>query len=94
MLNYCVLSPCVLTTICCIAVAQPQYRITNIVARTTINDDDANKAAAQLQAVVARNPDLSGVFGANLFSAIGVKFSSNINTQFDFLLPLPTLPRN
>jgi hypothetical protein len=43
MLNYRVLSPCVLTTICCIAVAQPQYRITNIVARTTINDDDANK---------------------------------------------------
>ena len=35
------------------------------------NDDDANKAAAQLQAVFARNPDLHGVFGANLFSAIG-----------------------
>ena len=43
MLNYRVLSPCILTTFCCIAVAQPQYRITNIVARTTINDDDANK---------------------------------------------------
>jgi len=43
MLNYRVLSPCILTTFCCLAVAQPQYRITNIVARTTINDDDANK---------------------------------------------------
>ena len=43
MLNYRVLSPCIITTICCIAVAQPQYRITNIVARTTINDDDAIK---------------------------------------------------
>ena len=39
--------------------------------KTQFNDDDANKAAAQLQAVVARNPGLSGVFGANLFSAIG-----------------------
>jgi ribose transport system substrate-binding protein len=38
---------------------------------TQFNDDDANKAAAQLQAVFARNPDLDGVFGANLFSAIG-----------------------
>ncbi len=39
--------------------------------KTQFNGDDANKAAAQLQAVVARNSDLSGVFGANLFSAIG-----------------------
>jgi ribose transport system substrate-binding protein len=38
---------------------------------TQFNDDDANKAAAQVQAVFARNPDLAGVFGANLFSAIG-----------------------
>ena len=38
---------------------------------TQYNDDDANKASAQLQAVAARNPDLAGVFGANLFSAIG-----------------------
>lgn len=38
---------------------------------TEFNDDDANKAAAQVQAVYARNPDLAGVFGANLFSAIG-----------------------
>ena len=38
---------------------------------TQFNDDDANKAAAQVQAVFARNPDLDGVFGANLFSAIG-----------------------
>lgn len=41
------------------------------VLETQFNDDDANKASAQLQAVVARNPDLKGVFGANLFSAIG-----------------------
>ncbi|MFO1350481.1 MAG: ABC transporter substrate-binding protein [Gammaproteobacteria bacterium] len=41
------------------------------VLETQFNDDDANKAAAQLQAVLARNPDLAGVFGANLFSAIG-----------------------
>jgi ribose transport system substrate-binding protein len=38
---------------------------------TQFNNDDANKAASQLQAVLARNPDLAGVFGANLFSAIG-----------------------
>ncbi len=43
MINYRVLPPCILATICCFAVAQPQYRITNIVARTTINDEDANK---------------------------------------------------
>jgi ribose transport system substrate-binding protein len=41
------------------------------VLETQFNDDDANKAAAQVQAVFARNPDLAGVFGANLFSAIG-----------------------
>lgn len=38
---------------------------------TQFNDDDANKAASQLQSVMARNPDLAGVFGTNLFSAIG-----------------------
>ena len=38
---------------------------------TQFNDDDANKAASQLQSVFARNPDLAGVFGANLFSALG-----------------------
>ena len=38
---------------------------------TQYNDDDANKAASQLQSVVARNGDLVGVFGANLFSALG-----------------------
>ena len=38
---------------------------------TQFNDDDANKAASQVQAVFARNSDLDGVFGANLFSAIG-----------------------
>lgn len=41
------------------------------ILKTQFNDDDAIKAAAQLQAVVARNNDLDGVFGANLFSAIG-----------------------
>ncbi len=41
------------------------------VLETQFNDDDANKAASQLQAVLARTPDLVGVFGANLFSAIG-----------------------
>jgi len=44
----------------------------NITVLTTqFNDDDSNKAAAQLQSVYARNPDLAGVFGANLFSALG-----------------------
>lgn len=41
------------------------------VLETQFNDDDANKAASQVQSVYARNPDLAGVFGANLFSAIG-----------------------
>ncbi|MGH7117536.1 MAG: substrate-binding domain-containing protein, partial [Acetobacteraceae bacterium] len=44
----------------------------NITVLTTqFNNDDANTAASQLQAVLARTPDLAGVFGANLFSAIG-----------------------
>ncbi len=41
------------------------------VLETQFNDNDANKAASQLQAVYARNPELAGVFGANLFSALG-----------------------
>jgi ribose transport system substrate-binding protein len=41
------------------------------VLETQFNDDDANKAASQVQSVLARNPDLAGVFGANLFSALG-----------------------
>jgi ribose transport system substrate-binding protein len=41
------------------------------VLETQFNDDDANKAAAQFQSVYARNSDLAGVFGANLFSAMG-----------------------
>lgn len=41
------------------------------VLETQFNDDDANKAASQEQSVFARNPDLKGIFGANLFSAIG-----------------------
>ena len=41
------------------------------VLETQFNDNDANKAASQLQGVFAREPDLKGVFGANLFSALG-----------------------
>ena len=41
------------------------------VLETHYNEDDASKAAAQLQALLARNSDLAGVFGANLFSAVG-----------------------
>lgn len=41
------------------------------VLSTQFNDDDANKAASQAQSVLARNPDLGGIFGANLFSALG-----------------------
>ncbi|UDL93303.1 substrate-binding domain-containing protein [Lichenihabitans sp. PAMC28606] len=41
------------------------------VLQTQFNDDDANKAASQMQSVFARNSDLAGVFGANLFSALG-----------------------
>ncbi|MCX5514051.1 sugar ABC transporter substrate-binding protein [Kaistia algarum] len=41
------------------------------VLETQFNENDANKAASQLQAVFARNADLKGVFGANLFSALG-----------------------
>ncbi|MEO8882691.1 MAG: ABC transporter substrate-binding protein [Devosia sp.] len=42
-----------------------------VVLDTQFNGDDANKAASQEQSVFARNPDLVGVFGANLFSALG-----------------------
>lgn len=38
---------------------------------TQYNENDASNAASQLQAVLAREPDLGGVFGANLFSALG-----------------------
>ena len=38
---------------------------------TQYNENDASTAASQLQAVLAREPDLGGVFGANLFSALG-----------------------
>jgi ribose transport system substrate-binding protein len=41
------------------------------VLETQFNDDDANKAASQFQSVLARTPDLAGVFGTNLFSALG-----------------------
>jgi len=41
------------------------------VLETQFNNDDSATAAQQLQAVLAREPELDGVFGANLFSAIG-----------------------
>jgi ribose transport system substrate-binding protein len=41
------------------------------VLETQFNEDDANRAASQFQSVYARNSDISGVFGANLFSAMG-----------------------
>jgi len=41
------------------------------VLETQYNENDASLAASQFQAVMARHPDISGVFGANLFSALG-----------------------
>jgi len=41
------------------------------VLETQYNENDASTAASQLQAVLAREPNLGGVFGANLFSALG-----------------------
>ncbi len=41
------------------------------VLETQYNNNDPAKAAAQFQAVLGRTPDLAGVFGANLFSAMG-----------------------
>lgn len=41
------------------------------VLETQYNENDASLAASQFQAVFARNPDIAGVFGANLFSALG-----------------------
>ena len=41
------------------------------VLSTQFNDDDANKAASQAQSVLARNHDLAGIFGTNLFAALG-----------------------
>jgi len=38
---------------------------------TQYNENDSSLAASQFEAVFARNPDLAGVFGANLFSALG-----------------------
>lgn len=41
------------------------------VLSTQYNENDASTAASQFQAVFARDPNLAGVFGANLFSALG-----------------------
>jgi ribose transport system substrate-binding protein len=38
---------------------------------TQYNENDASLAASQFQAVFARDSDVNGVFGANLFSALG-----------------------
>lgn len=38
---------------------------------TQYNENDASTAASQFQAVLARDPNIGGVFGANLFSALG-----------------------
>ena len=38
---------------------------------TQYNENDASLAASQFQAVYARHSDIAGVFGANLFSALG-----------------------
>ncbi len=41
------------------------------VLETQYNENDASLAASQFQAVYARYPEIKGVFGANLFSALG-----------------------
>lgn len=41
------------------------------VLETQYNENDASTAASQFQGVLSREPDLKGVFGANLFSALG-----------------------
>lgn len=41
------------------------------VLQTQFNEDDANRAAAHVAAVLARTPDLSGIFAANTFSGMG-----------------------
>ena len=45
------------------------------------NDDSAAKAAEQTSAVLQRVPDLSGVFGANLFSAEGILLNITIEAS-------------
>ena len=42
-----------------------------VLVETQYNEDDANRAASHVAAVLARNPDLAGVFGANTFSGAG-----------------------
>lgn len=52
--------------------AEMAERFPNItVLDTQYNENDASTAASQFQAVLAREPNLAGVFGANLFSALG-----------------------
>jgi len=40
------------------------------VLQTQYNEDDANRAAAHVGAVLARTPDLAGIFAANTFSGM------------------------
>jgi ribose transport system substrate-binding protein len=42
------------------------------VLQTLYSEDDANKATSDVSAVIARTPDLAGVFGANTFTGKGV----------------------
>lgn len=41
------------------------------VLKTQYNDNDANKATAHVAAVLARTPELAGIFGVNTFSGKG-----------------------
>lgn len=41
------------------------------VLETQFSEDNSTKAAAQLEAVLARRPDLAGVFGADFVTALG-----------------------
>ena len=53
-------------------IAEMEENYPNItVLNTQYNENDSSTAASQFQAVLARDPDLAGVFGANLFSALG-----------------------
>jgi ribose transport system substrate-binding protein len=42
-----------------------------ILAGVDYNDDDPTKAQTQVEAMLQKNPDLAGIFGANVFSAQG-----------------------
>ncbi len=53
-------------------IAEMRENFPNVeVLDTQYNENDASLAASQFNAVLARHPDIKGVFGANLFSALG-----------------------